>query len=215
MRIGFKELFKIGFIIIILFASIIFLYGEEGKIVGNAIYKNNIFEDYGGNVYDEFPNVSDLHWNHMPVTYSYLDKENIYPLRIERIEKALDEVERLTNNAIKFEEVSEGGDISFIGTKTSNINYEGEGYYNEKLGWAEYFINDNFIISANISLYGGMEKECKDYPRVEIHEILHTFGIEHSKNAGSIMSPIAHYCLDEPNMDVDGEMFEKLIEIYN
>ncbi len=161
---------------------------------------------------------SDLyHWNHMPLTYSYSNIEECYPLRINRTEYALREIERLTNNTVRFVKTSEKADISFICTRESNI-----GLNIETLGEAETEYDDytKEIKKSTIYLYGGIQavdintkKDCS-YPDTEMHEILHAMGEEHTIHTKSVMNVLQQSCLQEINLDVDRVIFDRLKKIY-
>lgn len=194
-----------------LFIGAIFYFSNNPDETGNIVSENKVYKT--SEPQDGFSNVSKLHWGHMPVTYSIIDKENFYSLRLQRVGKALDEIEKLTNGSIRFKKVSENADISFVCNK--EVKREWDGYFiTYTLGEAELNNLSNLMTNATIYLYGGIDENCLDYPSIEMHEILHTLGIEHSKNAGSIMSEFEHYCLKDVRLDVDGKMFKDLENIY-
>jgi len=151
------------------------------------------------------------HWDHMPLTYEIVDEEDCYSLRVRRIGQAVDEIEKWTNKGVRFEKVAEGADISFFCSKFGKFD---AGY--ETLGEAESTYEGNIIVHSDIYLYGGFEEGCREFPDTEMHEIIHALGVqEHSLNAGSVISKLQHYCLQEITPIVDGELFAQLEEIYS
>lgn len=161
-----------------------------------------------------------LRWEHLPLTYKIVNPKQCYNIRIERIEKALNEVELRTNNTITFIEVndSDNVDISFVCNKTGKYDYDGSTTY-ETLGLATITFVDTTNInvekkwmhkSTRIDLYGGVNKDCLDYPSTELHEILHVIGVGHSDYVGSVMSKYQHYCLQKYNREIDGDMYNAL-----
>ncbi len=215
---------KLIFISILVIMGIILLGGYFAEsTIPTMSSKPNISKNR-----DKFSDTMELHWDHMPLTYTFQEKDKIYPLRIERINLALREIGKLTNNSIQFIEVSKDADITFIGTKSmkiereeySSLDYflmgEDEGYSpgTQTLGEATWNVEGNIIYNAEIFFYGGIKENCLDYPAVEMHEILHVFGMEHSKNVASVMSKMEHYCIQKIRQDVDGDIFSCLKDIY-
>ena len=70
----------------------------------------------------------------------------------------------------------------------------------------------NVIMEGIILLYGD-EKEIKcEWPNVELHELLHVFGFEHSQDEDSLMYPYLHSCsqkLDESIIQDLGELYSQ------
>ena len=206
---------------------IFYSYSDESNNITLSNNNSQIYKQLNSVNEDIYFETSELHWNHMPLTYTFVDEENFFPIRKERIEKALSEIEILTDNKIKFEYVLDNPDITFISTKSSKIERDQYDeysflYYNEDAGSSyqqtlaecEYYYEDNILTDATIYFYGGIEKDCLKYPATEMHEILHAFGIEHSKYAGSVMSAIEHYCINEIKIEIDGIIFEDLKNRY-
>lgn len=161
-----------------------------------------------------------FHWDHMPLTYSYKDIEECYSIRIERVERALKEIERLTKESVHFFKVDKDGDISFVCTKNSNIESDGS----QTLGEAETsydYYDSKRIIKSTIYLYGGVlskdvntKKDCS-YPDTEIHEILHALGEDHTTHVDSVMNVLQQKCLEKIDLNVDRQIFDRLISIYS
>lgn len=200
-------------IIIISILVIVFSYGEEAQV--KEEFNNDV--EY---ITESKKIESELyHWDHMPLTYSYEHIEECYPIRIERVEEGLKEIERLTDNIVDFYKVEKDGDISFICTKTSNIDSDGS----QTLGEAatEYDTsNPKRIVKSTIYLYGGVltkdpntKKDCS-FPDTEIHEILHALGEDHTTHTKSVMNVLQQHCLEKIDLNVDGPIFNRLRKIY-
>jgi len=171
-------------------------------------YSENL--SYTGLVVDE---KSDLrYWSHMPLTYNYSNEDECYPLRINRTEWALNEIEKLTESQVSFVHTEGKADISFVCSKNSLVNLADR---TETLGEAEveYSLRSPRIMSAKIYLYSGIPQGC-DYPDVEIHEILHAFGEKHNTHPQSVMNVVQWRCLKGINTSVDGVIFDRLKYTY-
>tara|TARA_Y100000034_G_scaffold87295_1_gene104687 strand:+ start:2584 stop:3414 length:831 start_codon:yes stop_codon:yes gene_type:complete len=194
--------------------------------------------------------ISELHWDHMPITYSIVNEDFCSDMELLRIRMAFDIIKNSTESIISFKEINNTGDINIscfdIQEEISKIeicenitfNYMNSRFrpyethldeeiqemisselikrtdnetifelcyfnYNELpfdswvLGDERYFtaghalpiIKDNVITSAEIVFFinDGVTGTCS-YPSKEIHEIMHSFGIDHSIYE-DIMSP--------------------------
>lgn len=162
------------------------LLGNQQEIKQNPqdeyeklIYVNNISDDYNLN--------SELHWGHMPLVYKFNESAPCYGFRLERIKLAFDELERVTDGKVSFVE----GDNPDI-TITCTQYVENSGYLEDKTIGQAYYINEtgsSVIQSAYIEFFPVQTYGW--YPRVEVHEILHTFGFEHNYDDPlSIMYPV-------------------------
>lgn len=145
-----------------------------------------------------------VYWSKMPLTYNY---SKCSASRIDRIEIALDEVEKLTDSEVSFLNFEDETDINFICDENSIVNAETN---TKTLGETEiaYDLENNQIVNAKIYLYD-LPDGC-NYPDVEIHEVLHALGEKHNSNDRSIMNKVQPRCLNQINMAVDGIIFEKL-----
>jgi hypothetical protein len=153
-----------------------------------------------------------LHYSHTNITFSFNNEEtcgNIEPIRVRR---AFVEIQNQTNNLLNFREINETADIIINCSKFVPLGEE-PGYIIS--GYGGYNSNGNIITQGYIYFYNCMKYSyapgCSNYPDVEIHEILHSFGITHSNNTKSIMYPIASHCIYE----IDNETLNKLKEIYS
>ena len=96
-------------VLLVISASIYFYYGygDKGSLTGFPIYTSEEQEDA---LEDQYSNVEEPHWGHMPLTYNF---DNCTDKRIERVEKAMDYIHEEING-ISFEKTySEDEDIKF------------------------------------------------------------------------------------------------------
>ena len=84
----------------------------------------------------------------------------------------------------------------------------GEGGAKEIIQSGKYNIITNGTISLYKSPHGAIE--C-DFPNIEIHELIHVFGFDHSKNKNSLMNPL----LDSCDQLLDPIILEELKRLYS
>lgn len=169
-----------GLIIILLFV-VVFIIGFN--ITGNIITET-----------DDFSHLSELHWTHMPLTYSIKNCENP-----ENINRALTLITSQTNNSVYFEE-NNNPDIEFSCLDLENCYTNKterrwlfwivttQAVCEHESGSAQMTkIKGKKILKAEIKLIDiGKEDNCSE---TIIHEILHVFNFQHSQNNESIMYP--------------------------
>lgn len=202
-------------IIILLSVSIIgLIYGnyildkklkEKPQIRQNNSISEEIQEGYRAIISDE------KHWAKMPVTFNFSNIENCGEFQIYRIFKAISEIENATNLSVSFIQKNKSGEITFHCYKnfeaptTPGLIQSGE---------ASWKLIENEIIKADINFYntggGYYNGGCRNYPDVEIHEILHGFGFQHTNASYNIMNPVGSYCPTKINQDI----IDKLTSIY-
>jgi len=169
-----------------------------------------------------------LRWNHLPVTYEFVDKEcKLY--QAQRFRSAVAEIEETT--PLQFTEVSNNPDISIRCTLLDDCYEEKVDIDREKgiittteticehaAGLAQITETQAHIIKkATIEFFGfagfaesGYAKKPSGFSigdcghtTTEIHEILHVFGFEHSPDNESIMyheqTANVGYTLREPS----------------
>jgi len=125
---------------------------------------------------------------------------------IKRIKQAFEILENKTN-LLEFYEKS-GGDI-LIGCSEDylkldeNLFIAGEGGPSEIINTSLF----NVILKGKVSLY--KRSDC-NYPVVEIHELLHVLGLDHSKNPNDIM-----YNVSECSQRINPEVINTLIRLYS
>ena len=157
--------------------------------------------------------IEGLHWDHMPLTYYFQDKEYCGDYEARRIVRAFQEIQSATNGSVSFVESFDSGDIklncSFIEDcykKTVDIRREeGITYTTESIcgyskGLASYYMQGELLTRADIQFFGlaGFAETDYDGPsgfsvgscghiNTEIHEILHVLGFGHDSSPESIM----------------------------
>lgn len=185
------------------------------------IYANSTPKDDSENnekdyqIKDEFPNVQELHWTHMPLTYSFaeplinkdergLDNHQCPYNRIKGITKAFEIIQNETNGSVYFEEMDGSVDITiscYVTKEDGEYLIMGEGGYNSI---------ENRIINGTINFYP-FDFGCSYWPDMEVHELLHVFGYEHKNDNTSIMRPIQKGCIGK----IDEDIIKDLINRYS
>ncbi len=180
------------FLVIILsgVASFLVYSKDMNGPTGQVIYQNDSdnqteYEDNYAFAKDKF------HWGHMPVTYSYGEK-CIGPI-IKRIEWVFEDIKNRTENLVTLEEVEGEADINFICSPNKNVRSTqlGPGHYMDEYTYGlttpSYYEDENLLINADIEFWSVSENmrpaSCALYPSLEAHEILHTFGFDHSDDS--------------------------------
>jgi hypothetical protein len=160
---------------------------------------------------DQFSNITELHWTHMPLSYKII---NCTDYQKNRIVKAFNQIQKETENVVSFENVQINEDITVYCNKEERPT----GYYDYYTSGESYYqVYENYsnrIAHAEINFYGITETTyssgCTIYPDIEIHEILHAFGFEHTNQSNHIMNPYHTYCPSKLNQDI----IDRLITIY-
>lgn len=152
-------------------------------------YETNKYKE----IEDNFSNIKEFHWNRMPLTYSY--GEGCVGQIIKRIESAFEIIENDTENLILFEEVDNEGNINFICYEEQERSASGLFSTEYLQGLATTDMLGNIINSSKIEFWSVTEttrpSSCWNFPSLELHEILHAFGFDHSSEEEiySIMHP--------------------------
>jgi hypothetical protein len=200
-----KEIIIIIILVLAIFLSLLFF----NKMTGNMILTE-----------DQFSEIKDLHWTHMPLTYS-IDR-NCGNLA-ENIRKSLSIIENSTNRAVYFKEGS-NPDINISCSQVENCHEKKtervwfwiittEAVCEHESGTAQITrIKGNKIINAKINLFLVPKTKNENCSETEIHEILHIFNYKHSENNKSIMYPSKEN--DECNEKIDSEIANDLISKY-
>jgi len=158
---------------------------------------------------DPYSNTTEMHWDHMPLTYSHL---NCTEKHTDRTIQAMEFLENRTSNILSFKALdlqkSNESDITFVCYEIGNNDLAvGEAI--------PYFYNNTKIYApSKINIY--KPSHCIDRrPTIEIHEILHLFGLKHVEAKDStwddIMNPYATRC----TADISEKDMNYLLEIYN
>lgn len=165
---------------------------------------------------DEFPTTKEMHWTHMPLTYSIANGcDN------QKIEKAINKLQAETNYAVSFKRAEKNADIEITCSYLKNC-YENkterrwfwlittEAICEHETGSTKITkIKRNRIMKAKIQLTIIKEKQ-DNCTETEAHELLHAFGYNHSQNNESIMYPERKGC----NEDIDSDIVNDLIKKY-
>jgi|SRR3989344_41006 len=170
---------SIFIIIIILFSFGIYNYINKPNISGSAIETvviNNDKQQISIINTDEFSNSVEVHWDHMPLTYSMNDacKTRMNGAFEKDIGDAVDFIEDRTDEVITFEESEdEVSDIYFDCTQPEVLPglTIAEAYNN-------YNLDNNTYSNATVRIY--KPYDCMgERPVITAHEILHTLGLDH------------------------------------
>jgi hypothetical protein len=164
---------------------------------------------------DDYKNIEEIHWGHMPISYKIecFSNDSLSCIKSkDRVILALNSIQSETSNVVSFVEKNETPDINvYLFKEKSNIKNRGElveGFASPYF----YKFKPNLISSAeiNINVFG----ICKDYPAMEIHEILHTFGFGHTVILGKVMSRYASYDEKDCPAKIEDEIIANLTRIY-
>lgn len=164
-----------------------------------------------GSVYQFYPNMK---FNHKDISYK-IDSNCDSEKRVRMI-KALDDLINLTGGLIDFHlttgEEPDIGVICSTGERYTPLEetrffIAGEGGAREVIQTERY----NIISSGVILLYGNVHNSpvC-NWPNVELHELLHVFGFNHSQSPNSLMYPYLNSC----NQKLDGSVVNELKKLY-
>ena len=154
-------------------------------------------------------NRSNMKFNHNNISYT-LDA-SCNEEKTSRMEEAFDEIHNLTKT-IGFIRVNDNPDIDISCSRDVLQTAEGD-YFIAGEGGARKIIPTgkyNVITSGVILLYdSSYERKC-DWPNVEIHELMHVFGFEHSGDKQSLMYPILESC----DQRLDSSIVNSLVLLY-
>ena len=163
-------------VLLVISASIYFYYeyDNEGDLTGLPIYAPEEQEDA---LEDQYSNVEELHWGHMPLTYNF---DNCTERSIKKVEEAMDYIHQEVNG-ISFERIySEDEDIIFMCEEDFKEEITEKNVLAEALPYLHTY-QENLIIYGDVWIYP-FELCIGSRPVLEIHEILHLFGLEHNED---------------------------------
>ena len=111
---------------------------------------------------------------------------------------------------IKFYETQEDADIKIVCSEASrsvedideDFFIAGEGGAKEVVQTGRY----NVITEGVILLYNSSRGVKCDWPNIELHELLHVFGFDHSLDSNSIMYPILQSCNQRLDESIVGDL---------
>tara|TARA_Y100000310_G_C20589274_1_gene767094 strand:+ start:155 stop:1120 length:966 start_codon:yes stop_codon:yes gene_type:complete len=166
--------------------------------VGNLSYEVKQF----------YPNMK---FNHNSITYK-IDIQCSNE-KTNRMLEAFDELE--TNiGIINFQQVSQNPDIE-VSCSDLEKNLIEEDYFIAGEGGAKEIIQTgkyNIITQGVILLHENPKRSKKcEWPNIELHELLHVFGFDHSSDESSLMYPYLEDC----NQKLDESIILNLKEIYS
>ncbi len=154
-----------------------------------------------------YPNMK---FNHNQISYKIAEDCEIE--KKQRMIQAFDELS-LKLNKITFYPVLSNSDIEVICSQENKLNIDekhfiaGEGGAKEIIQTGEYYI----ITNGLIYLYDNVKGAKCDYPNVELHELIHVFGFDHSTDKNSLMFPFLETC----DQKLDDSIINKLNKLYS
>jgi len=152
-----------------------------------------------------YPNMK---FNHNDLSYSIEDicNSDKRSRMIEAFRLLREEVPVIT-----FREVDEDADINVICSKTAegttgkNFFVAGEGGAEEIIQTKKY----NVITKGIVLLYENPHNAIQcSWPNVELHELMHVFGFEHSQDEESLMYPYLESCTQKLDEDIINDLNE-------
>ncbi len=154
----------------------------------------------------------------LPIHYTFSKDSSCSDETKMRVQDAMNIINKNTDNYVSFQEDSDLTNTSgdYKGIYFSCIDQYNDTPRSETEGDASfyYYIGTREISSGSIELYKPNRAQyeyCMGYPDVEIHEILHTMGLDHITGRASIMNSIAQ----EGCFNLDKEISDCLEYIYS
>jgi len=208
---GILSVFLILFVLIVLLVSSYFLYlnfpGKPRNLTVIIEQPKLESSNLSYEIKQFYPNMK---FNHNSISYSIdtlcsQEKE-------ERMIEAFNELSRRVE-VISFYPVSVNPDIEVSCSEDVKHSIEkdyfiaGEGGAKEIIQTGKY----NVITNGIILLYGKKKSVECNWPNIELHELLHVFGFEHSKDKKSLMYPYLESCEQE----IDESIINDLKKLYS
>lgn len=155
-----------------------------------------------------YPNMK---FNHNNISYRI--DVNCAQEKKERMKNALDIISS-DLGLISFYQVSADPDIDIVCSGNPDVPQDGD-YFVAGEGGAREIIQTgkyNIITNGLILLYENSRDTIKcDGPNVELHELMHVFGFNHSISKDSLMYPLLNSC----DQVLDSSILDKLKELYS
>ena len=199
-------------LVLVLVYAVYLLYtnipGEQQRLNVSLQNKSTVTKPLSAAPVKQFyPNMK---FNHKDISYTI--ESSCTEKQKQRIQKAFVELQAHVPH-IYFIETSQKPDIDVICSSitkeaiTEDYFIAGEGGAKEIVQSGEY----NIINDGIIYVYDKQKnsKEC-DYPNIEMHELLHVFGFDHTEDKNSIMYPFLESC----DQVLDDSIIKELNEIY-
>ena len=172
---------------------------------------------------DQFPNTSEMHWSHMPLTYTTKNCDSFFRGKyFGDIENALKYIENKTDNVVKFKKFYLGkADITFIcEIKNNNLKFSpptNETPYKTFINAQAqpYFspANPKLFTKGEVKIYS--TKKCLGQkPVVLIHETLHLLDLQHTPNNSTHIRDIMHPENSNCYADISQKEIDYLKSIY-
>lgn len=162
---------------------------------------------------DQFPNAVGLHWAHIPLIYEIY---NCTDYQANRAIRAFVKIENETQGDVgflRFDNSSEKVDIEIHCTPDYEYSLEPGYLVSGDSMYVPSSDNPNIIDKAYINFYAISKTTytggCTIYPDIEVHEILHGFGYDHSDSAKSIMYPSHVMCAFKIDDNIIADLKEK------
>lgn len=204
-------------IVLLIVCIVVFL------VLGYIYYQNLPGEPVNGTIdlekpASEIPNspvnqfYQNMKFNHNQISYQI--DSNCELTKTEKMTRALKEI---SDNVpeISFYQSSENPDIEFSCTEKSKDSVAGKEYFVAGEGGAKEIIqtgNYNVITNGVVLLYGNPNNALKcDFPNVELHEIMHVFGFNHTTDKNSLMYPYLESC----DQKIDQKIIDELKRLYS
>lgn len=212
--IGF--IFTLLLLIILIILLLIGIYFLYQLIPGEPILSNPHIlgpskleiEEVESGVPQFYPNMK---FNHNNISYRI--DEDCDEDKKTRMREAFYELSKNVNY-ISFYSVLDNPDIEVNCDENKEISSD-ENYFIAGEGGAKSIIQTpiyNVISEGVVLLYNSQESSIKcDWPIVELHELLHVFGFDHSENKKSLMYPYLNSC----NQKLDFSIITTLNELYS
>jgi len=202
-------------IILIIIGTIIFLaYYAYQNIPREpqSLEQNNNLEDYSNIVTTTNQFYPNMKFNHKNIGYTI--DGNCNEDKVDRMLQAFNELSNKVPQIV-FVPLARNPDIEIScdenkGEKIDEKHFvAGEGGAKEIIQTERY----NIITEGIILLYENKKIKSKycDYPNVELHELLHVFGFEHSQDKRSIMYQFIESC----DQILDQSIIDQLKELYS
>ncbi|MEM0465320.1 MAG: matrixin family metalloprotease [Candidatus Pacearchaeota archaeon] len=221
---------KITIIIMLIVGLVLFLIGLFLLFlkIGNYIYQNipggienpnssifinsSSFKNHSLNGIKQFyPNMK---FNHNDISYKFIkgcsDNEKV------RVIQAFDNLSNSVGVISFYQTLRDDPDIevycldnSFpVPSENSDFFIAGEGGAKEVIQTGRY----NVISSGAIYIYSNLHNSPRcNWPNVELHEIIHVLGFNHSKNPNSLMYPVLQSC----DQKLDSVIISELKRLYS
>ncbi|MBS3079048.1 matrixin family metalloprotease [Candidatus Pacearchaeota archaeon] len=148
-----------------------------------------------------------MKFNHNNISYRFFDCNYEQEIRV------LNAFEILSNETglITFVKSLGFPDIEILCSETSKQTQElGSEYFIAGEGGAKEIIQTikyNIITSGSILLYDSPTGSLKcNSPEIELHELLHVFGFDHSSNKNSLMNPYLSSCKQKIDVSIINEL---------